>query len=286
MIITIDPGHKKGYNKGAVKGYYEGTAMYTLAELLKSELESYGVNVVLTRDENGNPTLEERGKMAIENGSKVFISLHSNYTKGEARYVCGFYSVKRKESETLCGDIVRAVAEEMECTNAWSKGALTKKNTAGTDYYGVIRHSVEGDSPVEYSFIIEHGFHSTKEQCEWLMDENNLAKLAKAEAEVIAKYFGLKRKEKKKFFRVSVGIYDNESEAEDVREWLQKSGFAGARVMEAKPEKTVEELAKEIINGKWGTGHNTRKSLLAQFGWLDFYSYEEIREKVNELCSN
>lgn len=46
-------------------------------------------------------------------------------------------------------------------------------------------------------------------------------------------------------------------------------------------KKTVEELAKEVIAGRWGTG-DTRKTALKDAG----YNYEEVQNKVNELLKN
>ena len=40
-----------------------------------------------------------------------------------------------------------------------------------------------------------------------------------------------------------------------------------------------EDLAKDIIAGEYGYGHATREKKLAEEGWLDFYTYEEIRNK-------
>lgn len=45
-----------------------------------------------------------------------------------------------------------------------------------------------------------------------------------------------------------------------------------------KQEKTVEEIAKEVIAGKWGTG-TARKKALTNAG----YNYSEVQKKVNEL---
>ena len=45
-----------------------------------------------------------------------------------------------------------------------------------------------------------------------------------------------------------------------------------------KPKKTVEEVAKEVIAGKWGNGEE-RKSKLRAAG----YSYTEVQTKVNEI---
>lgn len=198
MRITIDPGHTKNVNAGVIKGYYEGNAMYSLAEYLCDELSKYeNTEVVLTRKENENPSLESRGDLAVKSGSRVFLSLHSNAVSNaeSASYVCGFYSVKRTDSKSLCTKLVSAVTNVMkEKTDAWNRGALTKKTTSGDDYYGVIRNSVEGNSKVEYSFIIEHGFHSNKKECEFLSDNENLKKIAKAEADTLAEYFGMTKK--------------------------------------------------------------------------------------------
>ncbi len=198
MIITIDPGHTKNVNAGVSNGYYEGTAMYKLAQYLEDALLKYqNIQVVLTRKDNEDPTLAERGSLAVNSGSKIFISLHSNAVSNaeSAAYICGFYSVKRTVSKDLCGKLVSAVTNVMkEKTDAWNRGALTKKTSSGADYYGVIRNSVLGNSPVEYSFIIEHGFHTNRKECEFLSDDDNLKKIADAEAKTIAEYFGIKKK--------------------------------------------------------------------------------------------
>ena len=45
------------------------------------------------------------------------------------------------------------------------------------------------------------------------------------------------------------------------------------------PKKTVEELAKEVLAGKWGNG-SARKDNLTKAG----YDYSAVQTKVNELC--
>ena len=44
--------------------------------------------------------------------------------------------------------------------------------------------------------------------------------------------------------------------------------------------KTLDEIAKEVINGKWGTG-SERKKRLEEAG----YVYSAVQAKVNELCN-
>lgn len=43
---------------------------------------------------------------------------------------------------------------------------------------------------------------------------------------------------------------------------------------------TVDELAQQVLNGKWGNGEE-RKTALTEAG----YSYEEVQQRVNEICA-
>lgn len=45
-----------------------------------------------------------------------------------------------------------------------------------------------------------------------------------------------------------------------------------------KPKKTIEELAQEVLDGKWGNG-NARKKALTEAG----YDYQKVQDKVNEI---
>lgn len=78
--FCIDQGHYPGGNKGVCPDYYEGNRMFQLGLYLKEELEKYeGFSAILTRKTvEDNPDLADRGRMAIENGCQVFVSLHTN----------------------------------------------------------------------------------------------------------------------------------------------------------------------------------------------------------------
>ena len=68
---------------------------------------------------------------------------------------------------------------------------------------------------------------------------------------------------------------------------MRKSGLNGFKKtddtntspVEEKPLKSVSEVAKEVIDGKWGNGDDRKKKLTAAG-----YNYDEIQAKVNELC--
>jgi len=49
---------------------------------------------------------------------------------------------------------------------------------------------------------------------------------------------------------------------------------------EPKPKKTIDELAKEVLAGKWGNG-SARKKALTEAG----YNYDAVQDKVDELLS-
>lgn len=63
-----------------------------------------------------------------------------------------------------------------------------RKGDGGTDYYGVLRGAAAVGTP---GILMEHSFHTNRRATEWLMQEANLRKLAQAEAQTIAEYFGV-----------------------------------------------------------------------------------------------
>lgn len=201
--ITLDPGHGEYENRGTYSDYYEGKAMFALAGYLKQELEKYGADVTVTKNKaSDDPSLAERGSTAVSNGSVLFISLHSNAASSErACGVSSFYSVKLPESRELLNRICDAVVSVMNGKTGitYKRGVMTRTyETAGItyDYYGVIRNSAKGG--VRYSYIIEHGFHTNEKECLFLINDENLKLIAKAEADVIAEYFSLSKEEDEK----------------------------------------------------------------------------------------
>jgi hypothetical protein len=104
---------------------------------------------------------------------------------------------------------------------------MTKRGNNG-DYYGVLRGAAAVGT---VGMILEHSFHINTRATNWLLDESNLAKLAKAEADVIADYYGIKAAtqqenvEKKKLYRVQVGAYSTRPRAENVVIALKNDGY-------------------------------------------------------------
>ena len=77
-IICIDPGHG-GVDVGAVRGSrYEKSDNLRMAKAVKALLESQGIKVVLTRDNDANPSLSGRCDTANNAKADYFLSIHRN----------------------------------------------------------------------------------------------------------------------------------------------------------------------------------------------------------------
>ncbi|MBQ1195299.1 MAG: N-acetylmuramoyl-L-alanine amidase [Clostridia bacterium] len=196
-IIVLDPGHGQFGNKHTTRdGFYEGTQNYILASFLKAELEAIGFDVRMTRERvEDDMGLVERGAMAGNLGAVMFLSIHSNApggNPGEDRYakIRGaetFYSVSDCEGNApIARDLTDAVVRTMQTED---RGIKTRRypDNESVDYYGVLRSAAA--SGCKRAFLIEHGFHTNPEDSAFLQNSDCLAKLAKAEAEVIDKWF-------------------------------------------------------------------------------------------------
>ncbi|MDP4119479.1 MAG: N-acetylmuramoyl-L-alanine amidase [Bacillota bacterium] len=186
--IIIDPGHTGGYNVGVCPGYFEGNTMMKLALHLRDALKARGADVTLTRtNDTQNPTLSQRGQMASD--ADLFISLHSDDSDNpNIRGVTSYISVKQPETRPFATEIGEAVAKVM---GNQFRGTIARPSTTtpNTDYLGVLRSAVAAGA--KNAFLIEHGFHSNMQDCLFLSKDENLEKIANAEADVIANHFKL-----------------------------------------------------------------------------------------------
>lgn len=193
IIICLDPGHVKNYNKGAYPSYYEGTEMYNFSLLLKAEIEKYkGMSAVITRSSvDERPTLLERDNFAKAKGAKVLLSLHTNGTSKESINYAVVYGsvVLREKTDALAKKILTSISEVMDVK---ANGINYLKRSDGKDYYGVIRNVT--NSSIEYAMIIEHSFHSNYNASLWMYQKTNQQKLAETEANVLSEFFGYTEK--------------------------------------------------------------------------------------------
>lgn len=191
MKICLDAGHYGNYNAGVVKPYYEAQAMWKMTNYQKEYLLEYeNVSVILTRTSQATDMgLYDRGYKS--KGCDLFLSNHSNAGgAGRADYPVVIRAYDNKNNAEALGIAIAKVIASTMNTN--QSGRTYTRTHNGGEYYGVLRGARAAGCPRYY--IIEHSFHDNKNACAWLNSDANLKKLAKAEVEVIAKYYGLKKK--------------------------------------------------------------------------------------------
>lgn len=197
--IMIDPGHAGSYYNASpvVKGYYESTMTWLLAQKLKNALERWGFEVGLTRQtKDEDPELTERGRRAA--GYDLFLSLHSNAAgskEPDAPWIICFSSDGKTGLDEISREIGEALGPVISGTMGVSKPYYyTKKVDFDRDgnghlddeYYGVLFGAKSVCVP---GVILEHSFHTNARAAEWLLDEKNLDKLAEAEAAALAEFY-------------------------------------------------------------------------------------------------
>lgn len=192
IYIMLDPGHgSKEINR--VGNYQEHKRMWVLTKYLQKELEKFlGFAVDLTKQKEAEtPGVYLRGQRA--QGYDMLISMHSNWSgDGSVDYPLAIVSsgsalnAKARPLGTTLASVVQNTMGTRQRSQVW-----TRKQSDGTDWYGVIRGAASVGTP---SVILEHSFHSNKKARNWLMSNSNLRKMAVAEAKAIAKHYGLTKK--------------------------------------------------------------------------------------------
>lgn len=178
-VILLDPGH--GGSDSGARGllgsdYTEKTINLSTALLLKSELESRGAVVKMTRESDVDVSLKERLQYSLQVKPDLFISIHADSLSDteDITNVYGFSTfykdpVGKRLSETILKQVVTDLGRK-------SRGANQK------NYY-VTRGTW---TP---SILIETGFVGNPFEYEWLMDSKSQASLVETIAKGIETYF-------------------------------------------------------------------------------------------------
>lgn len=253
MKICLDAGHERGDNPSpANPTYCEGTRMFDLQGYLKPALERYGFEVVCTRHAvTDNPSLYERGTAAA--GCALLLSLHSNAAGNERNdsvdYVRVYYPVSRRE-EALAQLLSETIAATMG-TRQSAQITVRWNSAHNADYYGVIRHSVAVGVT---GMILEHSFHTNAQMTAWLLSDENLKRLAEAEAAALAGYYGMTKKEEP-----APEQKEPENRASEESE-LRYETLGDVSEKDYRP--TVEKLIRlGVLRGKGGSGGETQLDL-------------------------
>ena len=210
FVIALDPGHGGADSGATANGLKESDVTWKIAQACKAELENYsGVTVVLTRSQNeytndSNGGLRLRVQRAIDQGAKVFVSIHINSNGSSGDSANGaevFYpssSSYNKETHETGKELSQNILEELEALGLKNRGIKVRYSSNNSrypdgslrDYYGVIANAREMGIP---GVIVEHAFITNPGDNAKLKDDNFLVKLGMADAQGIAKTYGLSK---------------------------------------------------------------------------------------------
>ena len=299
MKISVCIGHGKSqsgqYDSGAVaSGYQEFKLARAIGKYLKQELSKYNCTVDLI-NYDGDKNLAERIKYVNSKGYDLNMELHLNAGGGTGPEV--YYKHNSKQGKALATAISKSIATNLGLKD---RGAKTKL-VSGQDYFGCVREIKC------MSFLVETVFIDTKGDRDKVIYASGQEQCAKAIATAVAKYYGLGRKETPKptptpapspkptpspkksnteiAKEVIQGKWGNGAER---KKRLEDAGYDYAAVQkeverllakQKKPaKKSVDEVAREVIAGKWGNGAK-RVYNLTKAG----YNYVAVQKRVNEI---
>ena len=299
MKISVCIGHGKSqsgqYDSGAVaSGYQEFKLARAIGKCLKQELSKYNCTVDLI-NYDGDKNLAERIKYVNSKGYDLNMELHLNAGGGTGPEV--YYKHKSKQGKALAAAISKSIATNLGLKD---RGARTKL-ISGQDYFGCVREIKC------MSFLVETVFIDTKGDRDKVIYASGQEQCARAIATAVAKYYGLGRKETPKpaptpapspkptpspkksnteiAKEVIQGKWGNGAER---KKRLEDAGYDYAAVQkeverllakQKKPaKKSVDEVAREVIAGKWGNGAK-RVYNLTKAG----YNYVAVQKRVNEI---
>ena len=181
--ICLDPGHGATCTNGSPdKSYYEYEFAADIANRMAKILTKHGVDVKITRTNGTDITLPERVNIANNYNPDYFVSLHSNAygTKwndahGWEIYVSGFGGNAEKLAKAIETETTKIIP-------------LTDRGIKSANYT-VIKNT---KAP---AVLIEHGFHTNKNDVEYLKSNEWRDKYAEANCKGILQVLGINYKE-------------------------------------------------------------------------------------------
>lgn len=145
--VFIGVGHG-GSDPGAVaNGFRESDLNLAIALSCQSELARHGVLTKISRTKDENDTLTEEIEECNAFDPDLAVDIHNNSGGGDGAEV--FHTIKGGVGKTLAVNIL----DEIVKIGQNSRGAKTRKNSSGHDYYGFIRLVFAPSVIVEGVFI-------------------------------------------------------------------------------------------------------------------------------------
>lgn len=214
--VFLGVGHG-GADPGALgNGLKEKDLNLAIALACCSVLTRHGVAVQLSRTTDENDTLTEEIRECNAYAPDLAVDIHNNAGGGDG--VEAYYTVGGGKGKTLAENILAEVVK----VGQNSRGAKTRRNSAGSDYYGFIRQTT---AP---AVIVECAFIDNAKDIQVIDTAQEQAVMGEAIARGILATLGIAYQPVKgKLYRVQVGAFGVKANADAYLARLRAAGFEG-----------------------------------------------------------
>lgn len=211
--VCIDPGHSAAESNGSPDGTYkEHEFALDVGKRIKAILERHGVDVVMTRMDGSAVSLAERCSICNNANCDLFVSLHTNASGS------GWTSPSGWEAHIVAnGGKAEKLAKAIEAETVSLVGCTSR----GVKLYPGLKVVRDTDCP---AVLVEHGFHTNKQDVEKLKSDAWRQKYAEADAKGVLETLGVAWKPE-----TTVPVNppaQTKTEAEKAREWAKAQGIS------------------------------------------------------------
>ena len=214
MKVFLGVGHG-GSDPGAVtNNFKEKDLNLSIALACRDMLVKHGVSVKMSRTKDENDPLSEEIRECNAFAPDLAVDIHNNAGGGDGAEA--FYHYGGGKSKELAENILAEIVK----VGQNSRGAKTRKNSQGKDYYGFIR---ETSAP---AVIVECAFVDNATDRQIVATEGDRQAMGVAIAKGILKSLGVAiEAERGTLYRVQVGAYVVKANAEALQRKIKAVGF-------------------------------------------------------------
>ena len=212
MKVFLGVGHGGSDPGATANNAKEKDLNLSIALACRDMIVKHGISVKMSRTKDENDPLSEEIRECNSFSPDLAVDIHNNAGGGDGAEV--FYHYGGGKSKTLAENILSEIVK----VGQNSRGAKTRKNQDGKDYYGFIRQT---SAP---SVIVECAFVDNASDLEILASESRRQDMGVAIAKGILKTLGVEI-HGDRLYRVQVGAYLVKANAEDMQRKIKAVGF-------------------------------------------------------------
>ena len=216
--VFIGVGHG-GSDPGAVgNGFKEANLNLAIALGCMNELVRHGVDVCMSRTKDENDPASEEVRECNAFNPDLAIDIHNNAGGGDGAEA--YHTIGYGQGEVLAKNILA----EIQKIGQNSRGAKTRLNSSGRDYYTFIR------STYAPAVIVECAFVDNKTDIQIIDTAEEQKQMGIAIAKGVLATLGIayvpEKVNESKMYRVQVGAYSVKKNAEDMKKKLIADGYS------------------------------------------------------------